>query len=194
MSQLLEENKLLSATLLEKERTERKLRKDLLEAESRAEQLAVQARFSFRSVEEDDNLVRFYTGLLCAEAFDCLFTSMEHYYAAGLIRSGSTWDGEGNRPGGYQGHTVIPARDQLFLTLMRLCLGSPIADLAHRFCIHQSTVSRIFNTILDLLYRHFSTMNNEFWRSRRVVDQNMPEEFRRCFRYTLCHRLHGNTD
>ena len=76
---------------------------------------------------------------------------------------------------------IFPARDRLFLTLMRLCLGSPIADLAHRFCVHQSTVSCIFNTILDLLYCHFSTMKNEIWPSRRIVDQNVPEDFRRCF-------------
>ena len=35
------------------------------------------------------------------------------------------------------------------LTLIRLRIGAPLADLANRFQAHQSTVSRIFNTMVE---------------------------------------------
>ena len=179
----------LTIRLLEKEEKEQELREELGAAQSKAAKQGSQqpcSRFSFSSIQNDDDLVRFYTGLPSAQAFQCLYCSLDEYFSAGLIRSGSTWDGEGDRPGGNKVQSIISLRDQLFLTLIRLRLGAPLADLANRFQVHQSTVSRIFNTMVDLLYRFFETIKDELWPSRRVIDENMPEEFRRMYPSTRC--------
>ena len=51
----------------------------------------------------------------------------------------------------------LPLLEQLFLTLVRLCFGLLEFDLANRFGISQSSVSRITATWLNLLFQSLKT-------------------------------------
>ena len=71
--------------------------------------------------------------------------------------------------------------NEYFLTLVRLRLGLLEKDLADRFGISQALVSVIFNTWLNLIYQHLSSLG--FWPTRETVQQYMPKEFATSKRY-----------
>lgn len=147
-------------------------------------------RFTFSRIAGNAELVRFYTGLPSAEAFDALYLMIEKYIDGGLVRHhGSTFSQEEDKPAqpvNLARKHALPAKEELFLTLMRLRLAAPLADLASRFDVHLSTVSRVFNTYLDVLYRHFALLETRLWPSRQVIDRYMPDEFKRHYPSTRC--------
>ena len=65
--------------------------------------------------------------------------------------------------------------DELLLTLSRLRLGLKVEDLAVRFAISRTSVSRIFEKWIDLLYIRLRFL--VAWPSREVCKQNMPRIF-----------------
>lgn len=65
--------------------------------------------------------------------------------------------------------------DEMFMFLVRLRLGIFEQDLAHRFQIHISTVSRKLATWCNYLY--FMLGSQVIWPSREEVNTNMPECF-----------------
>jgi hypothetical protein len=69
--------------------------------------------------------------------------------------------------------------DELFLTLCRLHAGLLEQDLAGRFHISVSTVSRLFLAWLNLLYVVLGSIN--IWPSRNAIDVMMPERVKRNF-------------
>ena len=104
------------------------------------------------------------------------------------MRSSSAGDGtEETRPVSNRRQSIIGAKDESFLTLIRLRQGAPLMDLAYRFRVHKSTVSRIFNTYLDVMWRFFDSIESELWVSRYQVDKYLPDEFHRHYPSTRCH-------
>lgn len=190
--QLQEQVTKLVIQLKEKEEVEAKLKEDLACQQQLASNLAMQnkalendTRLSFEMIKHDKELVRFYTGFPDADTFYTLFASLQPFFDAGLVRSSSTYrSGEHHVPNPRT--PLLSKEDELFLTLVRLRLGAPLTDLAFRFKIHTSTVSRIFTTYLDLLFRHFEVMESDFWPSRAQIDANMPDEFKRHYPSTRC--------
>ena len=66
--------------------------------------------------------------------------------------------------------------EQLFMTLVRLCLGLPELDLAQRFDISQSSVSRITMTWINLMYHNLKAL--ECFPPFHVIKKYMPEPFK----------------
>ena len=93
------------------------------------------SRFSFSSIQKDDDLVRFYAGLPSVQAFQCLYR-LTQYFWAGLIRNGRMWNGEGDHPGGNKAQSIISLRDQLFLTVV-----APFSKGQDGFCDYLYKVS-----------------------------------------------------
>ena len=111
---------------------------------------------------EDDEKVKYYTGLQSYELLQIIY----HFVICGLpqsIHSGP-----------------CSAFQQFLLVLMKLCLNLGNQDLAYRFGVHQSTVSRYFNRWLDILYTKLSAFVS--WPERQVLLKTMPMEFRKKFR------------
>ena len=75
----------------------------------------------------------------------------------------------------FQRHALQPV-DEFFLFLMYLALGSTEVDLADRFGIHPSTVSRIITTWTYYLY--FLLGSLRIWMSKEEVQAVLPREFR----------------
>ena len=96
-------------------------------------------------------------------------------------------------PGSKRGppRTLTPL-NEFFLTLVRLRLGLLEKDLGDRFGVSQSLVSKIFNTWLNLLFRHLSSIN--FWTSRETEQKYMPKEFLRSGRYGNTHIILDATE
>jgi hypothetical protein len=69
--------------------------------------------------------------------------------------------------------------DQLFMFLHKLRLGSLDAELADKFCVSSSTVSR--NTITWANFLYMVLGSQPIWPSRESVNKCMPESFKQFF-------------
>lgn len=73
-----------------------------------------------------------------------------------------------------QGQSLQPI-DEFFLFMVHLSVGLKQQDLAHRFNIHQSTVSRIITTWANFLYTILGSVR--IWMSEEEVKAHLPNEF-----------------
>ena len=119
---------------------------------------------SMNAIEDNENLVKFYTGLpdydtlkavfdLCC---DCLPSTAEH------------------------GSRKLTNHNEFLLTLMKLRLNLRNADLAFRFGVAESTVSKIIHKWLNILYISLKFLIR--WPTREEVRATLPE----CFRSKFC--------
>ena len=79
---------------------------------------------------------------------------------------------------------VLTPLNEFFLVLCRLRCALLINDLAYRFGISQSTVSRIFTTWINFLYYKFKDIN--LWPSRMQLNEYMPQHFKDFYPTTRC--------
>ena len=107
----------------------------------------------------DDKKVKYYTGLPSLSMLKAIYDYV------------ST-----NLPTCMKG-AKLDVFEQLMLVLMKLRVNLRDQDLAYRFGISQSTVSRYFSKVMELLYARFSCL--VCWPER---DQLMPMEFRKHFK------------
>ncbi|XP_064475789.1 uncharacterized protein LOC135389660 [Ornithodoros turicata] len=120
---------------------------------------------TFKDKGED---MMFYTGLPSYEVFKALLEYVDPW----TNMSSQTIETSTNvgRP------SALSIENQFLLVLMKLRLGLFEKDLAHRFQMHQSTVSRLFSSWMNLLYVKLSAL--PLWQSREMIDKNMPEAFK----------------
>ena len=97
------------------------------------------------------DVLLFYTGL-CTDTFDklCLF-------CCGCVEADMT---------------KLSLRDELILTLMKLRLNLFNEDIAYRFGIHKTSVSKIFHKWLDILY--IKLKDFIVWPDRSIVRKTLP--------------------
>ena len=74
-------------------------------------------------------------------------------------------------------HSMLSAFQQVVLTLIKLRLGLSGQDLEYRFGIHQSTVSCVFTTVIDVLYKKLKHLI--IWPERDVLRRTLPMDFRK---------------
>lgn len=110
------------------------------------------------SFKENDEKVRFYTGLTNWDLLLTLFTFIQP-----ALGSGS--------------RTLLSPFQQLMLTLMRLRLSLSGQDLGYRFGVHPSTISRTFTNVLDVLYEKLKSII--IWPERDVLRKTLPMDFRK---------------
>ena len=156
-----------------KETTE-SLKKEIKESKEEIEKLQ-QDRKCLREIQNfkspaaimqgDNDQTRFYTGL---PSF-AVFASLSDLFS-GLISPGITGCGLSNS-------------DQLLLVLMKLRLAIPNQDLAYRFRIHVTKVSKIFHTWIDM-----ARELNQFivWPDRGCIHENLPDCFKQKYMRTTC--------
>ena len=73
----------------------------------------------------------------------------------------------------------LTAEHEFFLVLVRLRLGLLEEDLAYRFHLSQSHISRICITWFDFLHSYFRML--PIWPSRSCIDDTMPKCFREIY-------------
>lgn len=69
--------------------------------------------------------------------------------------------------------------DEMFMFLVRIKLGLFVQDLAFRFQLHISTVSRKLKTWVNYLY--FLLGTQPIWPSRQEINACMPDEFKELY-------------
>ena len=112
-------------------------------------------------LENDDKQVKFYTGLPSFAVLKAVFD---------LVNKGL--------PANY--FTGCDIFDQFLMTLIKLRLNVTDQDLAYRFGVNQSTVSRCITKWLDLLYIKLSPLIH--WPDRDQLVKTMPTCFRKNFK------------
>ena len=105
--------------------------------------------------------VRFYTGLPSYEVLMVVFDHVAPHVSRRL------------------GSTALNRFEEFVMVLMKLCLNVPFQDLAYRFVLSLSSVSRIFTSwIIALDVRLFYFIH---WPDREQLWKTMPM----CFQYTF---------
>ena len=170
-TQELENSKRETAAALQEARAFKvQAEKDLDSAkEAAAMELAVY-KFGLERFSTDNDSIKFYTGFISYEHIKFFYElikptadRMTYCYATGE---------RGSRSGARNMQVI----DELFMFLVRLRLGLFEQDLAFRFQIHISSVSRKITTWCNYLY--FMLGSQPIWPSREDVNCYMPQCFR----------------
>ncbi|XP_065302248.1 uncharacterized protein [Dermacentor albipictus] len=125
----------------------------------------VKQELSMHVLSEDilktrEDMVQFYTGLPNFALLLVLFN---------LLEEGAT----------HTSRNSLTAFQEMVIFLMRLRLNTPLQDLAYRFHVSQSTVSRNVNKWLDVAYVQLSRAVQ--WPDRETLRATMPMTFRKSF-------------
>ena len=132
--------------------------------------------FRLANIKEDDDLVSFYTGF---PDYNTLLTFYNIILEsdAKVMRQWRGGDSKETYTDIKTGRDYkLPLFEQLFLTLVRLRLGDPELDLAIRFGLSQSCVSRIIATWINLLYHSLKGL--ERFPPWHIVQKYMPVAFK----------------
>lgn len=129
---------------------------------------------------DDPSMVNFYTGFKDYGTFEALWKSLQPT-ASTIIRWTQLQRHQSNidsvQRDSFRSES-LPLMDQFFLFMCRVRRGLPEQDIAVRFNISQSSVSRIIITWANYLYCMLGSL--PLWSSRSVVDSTMPA----CFKET----------
>ena len=130
--------------------------------------------FWLSNIEHDDRKVQFYTGFpnyrTLKACYDFLGPAVNSLHYWGSNRSVTMRKNLGGR------NRSLPPMEEFFLILVRLRLGLFEKDLAERFGISVSTVSRICITWINFLYLKLKEL--PLWPSREMVNSFMPCVFK----------------
>ncbi|KAJ8966057.1 hypothetical protein NQ314_003765 [Rhamnusium bicolor] len=113
-----------------------------------------------KSLENDDDKTRYYTGLHTYNVFKLVIDYIHPFIKVHL-------------------NTVLPAEDQILLTLVKLRLNLDFKDLAYRFGISKFSTSTYFKNTLRIIYLRFKTL--VFWPDRSIILKTVPSCFKESF-------------
>ena len=126
--------------------------------------------FGIQRFSSSDSDVSFYTGLPSYAIFLCIFRFIEPLLGQLNYRPESASHNIRGR------HRSLPPIDEFFMVLVRLRLGLLEGDLAHRFNLSISSISRILITWIIFLDQQLRPLIT--FPSRTVVQRHMPSQFR----------------
>ena len=169
-----------STEVMDEETQIAELQKEVFELKNiieRTENKLSRALFRLENIKDDNNFIKFYTG------FTDYMTLMVFYNE--VLESNALfmrqWSGQRSKCE-YEDVKVgpsckLPLKEQFFMTLVRLRLGLLELDIATRFGISQSSVSRITNTWINLMYHNLKSI--ETFPPWHIVKKYMPEAFKK---------------
>ena len=146
------------------------------EASTMTDEINDDDSFRIEKIKDDQKAVHFYTGFPSMELLMVCFTFLGN--AASKLSYRDHYKLIKGRP-----HKLCPL-NEFFLMLCHLRLGLYELDLAYRFGVSQTTVSRICSTWINFCYCKFKEVT--IWPSRSVVDCNMPLIFQDLYPSTRC--------
>jgi hypothetical protein len=134
-------------------------RVEVLEAETRALHSVcnkfsnVPTHFRLEQISNSDDLIQFYTGFVSHQVLMHFFD-----FLGPAVNRLSYW-GEKQRKTIKRNKKALDPFNQLFLTLVKLRLNLRVIDIAIRFGISKSLVSKYFITWICFLYSHLKEIN-----------------------------------
>ena len=127
-------------------------------------------QFRLANISHDMKIITFYTGFpsfgTLKACFEYLGPAVNHLSYKERNETDASSSG---RP------HILPPMEEFFLVLVRLRLGLMEQDIAYRFNISQSTVSRIIITWINFMYLQFKEL--PLW-PKKVVTSYMPQTFK----------------
>ncbi|CAM4691323.1 unnamed protein product [Leuciscus chuanchicus] len=148
-----------------------KLKQKVQEQQQQIETLQLQSRFGVERLAGSDEDIRFYTRFASYRHFQAFWQLVESAVNTKMVRvtSASAAGASQHRS------TKLAPIDELLLFLMHLSFGLSLRDLANRFGIHRTTVSRIIMTWTHFLYHLLGSIR--LWLPKEVVQAHLPPEF-----------------
>ncbi|KAJ4918283.1 hypothetical protein JOQ06_022093, partial [Pogonophryne albipinna] len=159
------------------------LKMQVRELQLQLEVLQLRSRFGIQRLAGSDKDIRFYTRFATYKHFLVFWKLVEPAANTKMVRitnakASSTSSSDSSQP-----TTTVcsiqawinPSIDELLLFLMHLSVGLHLRDLAERFGIHRTTVSRIISTWTHFLYQLLGS--KRLWIPREVVRAHLPPEF-----------------
>lgn len=147
---------------------------EVLEAEKKQLETKVsgmtRAYFRIEDIKHDDALVRFYTGFVSFYVLNAFFE-----FLGPVVNKLNYW-GARERRRQRQRSRKLDVFNQFFLTLVKLRLDLKLTDLAFRFGVSKSVVSRYLTTWISFLYHHLKEI--EWMPSVQQVSGTQPHGFR----------------
>ena len=137
-------------------------------------------RMRVDAIKDNPDMFQYYTGFPTYKVFLAFFTflgpAVEYLIhsekGAGKLQTTSTI--VALKTGRIR---ALQPVDELLMVLMRLRLGLLEQDLAYRFSVSQSTVSRVWSTWINFLYYKLKEL--PIWMSKGAIQATMPEMFKR---------------
>ena len=117
-------------------------------------------KFNLETFVNDNDKVRYYTGLPCYATLKIVFNLLEPFVSDSV-------------------KTDLTKFQKVMISLMKLRLNLSTQDLAYRFHVSASTVSRIFNSVIHIMYTRMKHVI--LWPEREQLRLTMPMEFRKKF-------------
>ena len=136
------------------------------------------SKFAVSTIAHDDCKVAFYTGFPTYNDFMACFrylgpaVSNLVYWSSNSQKQESSGTPLRSKAPSGRARRLQPV-DEFFMTLVRLRLGLLEQDLADRFGISTSTVSRIFTTWINFLYLRLKDL--PLWPPKEIIDAYMPQ-------------------
>ncbi|XP_046874028.1 uncharacterized protein LOC124466285 [Hypomesus transpacificus] len=140
-------------------------------------ELKMQATFELQRFAGSDDDIRFYTRFASYRHFMMFWGLIEPSVHKKIRKSRARAAERRNEPVSVvrPAHTSLQPIDELFLFLMYLAAGLKERDLANRFTIHQSTVSRILSSWTNYLYTLLGSVC--IWMEKEDVKAQKFKEF-----------------
>ena len=133
-----------------------------LKSDLRESMLPTNQRTVFNEMQEADVVTKFYTGFPTWSLFNTVFDLCKP-----VVK--------------YHPRMALPLMAQFAMTLMKLRLNLKNQDLAYRFHISQSCVSRYFNKWINVMYSRLPSVLL-FWPQKSEIEISMPLSFRQKFK------------
>ncbi|KAK7895700.1 hypothetical protein WMY93_021025 [Mugilogobius chulae] len=146
------------------------LRSELAALRRQMEEMSISSKFGLERFAGSDEDIRLYTRF-ASYAHLMSFWGQIEPALPDMVRITAT-------PGQDVRHAVTTSLqpiDEFFLFMNYLSLDLVQKDLAHRFKVHQSTVSRIINTWANFLYEVLGAIG--IWLDEDTIKENIPEVF-----------------
>jgi hypothetical protein len=134
---------------------------------------------SVQSLLSNDGKVKFYTGIPTKAAFNAVYNAIQPNLKTVRYWKGPSYHCTTLKHKKFQKPRAcrkLNPQDEMLLTFMKIRLGLLDEDLADRFQISKSYVSRIFTTWVKLLKRYLNCL--VFNAQKEIVKQNLPPAFR----------------
>ncbi|XP_049420266.1 uncharacterized protein LOC125881230 isoform X2 [Epinephelus fuscoguttatus] len=154
------------------------LRNELHQLRRQMNDLTMRQRFGIHRFSGSDEDIRFFTRF---SSYDALmrFWDLIHPLVPFMVRVTKAQTAAERSVDVTESDATVNSLqpiDEMFLFLNYLALGSKLRDLAHKYGIHQSTVSRIIITWSNCLYAVLGSVR--IWMSEEKIREHLPAEFK----------------
>ena len=172
------------------------LEQKIVELQAQLEDLQIRNKelqsklFSVERFKENDSAINFYTGFPNWDAFMVVFRHLNPgssgenitYWLSSKQTPSSDTQETGSTEVKRGRNRALRPLEEYFLVMCRLRQGFREDHLGHLFHVSTSTVSRIFITWINFMFLKLGQIN--IWPSRNVIDQTMPEDFKKKYSTT----------